>query len=42
MSSSSAKIPPELYHSKTYEDWLKLSRIWCMYTELPKNFKVQL
>ena len=37
MSSSSAKTPPALSQSKIYEDWLKLFRIWRMYTELPKK-----
>ena len=37
MSSSSSKWPPLLSQSKTYEEWLKLFRIWRMYTELSKK-----
>ena len=37
MSSSNSKTPPALSQSKTYEDWLKLFKIWHMYTELPKK-----
>ena len=37
MSSSSSMTPPAFSQSKTYEDWLKFFRIWCMYTELPKK-----
>ena len=37
MASNSSKTPPPLSHSKSYEDWLKLFRIWRMYTELPKT-----
>ena len=37
MSCSSSKTPPALSQSKTYEDWLKLFKIWRMYTELPKK-----
>ena len=37
MTSNSSKTPPPLFHSKSYEDWLKLFRIWRMYAELPKT-----
>ena len=37
MASNSSKTTPPLSHSKSYEDWLKLFRIWCMHTELPKT-----
>ena len=37
MTSNSSKTPPPLFHSKSYEDWLKLFGIWRMYTELPKT-----
>ena len=37
MASNSSKTPPALSHSKSYENWLKLFRIWHMYTELPKT-----
>ena len=37
MTSNSSKTTPPLFHSKSYEDWLKLFRIWRMYTELPKT-----
>ena len=37
LASNSSKTPPPLSHSKSYADWLKLFRIWHMYTELPKT-----
>ena len=37
MASNSSKTPPLLSHSKSYEDWLKLFKIWRMYTDLPKT-----
>ena len=37
MATSSNKGPPSLSKSKSYEDWLKLMKIWKMYTGLPKS-----
>ena len=37
MSSSSSKSPPSLSKCKSYEDWLKLIKIWRRFTELPKE-----
>ena len=35
MSSSNSKQPPALSKCKTYDDWLKLVRVWKMFTDLP-------
>ena len=35
MASNSSKTPPSLSKCKTYEDWLKLIKIWRSFTELP-------
>ena len=35
MASNSFKTPPFLSWCKTYEDWLKLIKIWRCFTELP-------
>ena len=37
MASNNSKTPPSLSKCKTYEDWLKLIKIWCRFTDLPKN-----
>ena len=37
MSSNRCKTPSLLSRSKSFEGWLKLLRIWSMYTELPKS-----
>ena len=37
MPSNNSKTPPPLSHSKSYQDLLKLFRIWRIYTELPKT-----
>ena len=36
MATVSNKGPPLLSKCKSYEDWLKLMKIWRMYTDLPK------
>ena len=36
MAAASSKEPPILSKSKSYEDWLKLMKIWRIYTDLPK------
>ena len=37
MASNNSKTPPSLSECKTYEDWLKLIKIWRQFTDLPKN-----
>ena len=37
MSSNSCKSRCLISRSKSFEDWLKFSRIWSIYTELPKS-----
>ena len=34
MSSNRSKNPPALSQCKTYDDWLKLVRVWRMFTDL--------
>ena len=35
MALNSSKTPPSFSKCKTYEDWLKLIKIWTCFTELP-------
>ena len=35
MISNSSKTPPSLSKCKTYEDWLKLFKVWRCFTNLP-------
>ena len=37
MASNSSKTPPSLSKCKTYEDWLKLIKVWRRFTDLPAN-----
>ena len=37
MASNSSKIPPSLSKCKTYEDWLKLIKVWRHFTNIPAN-----
>ena len=37
MSSNNSRTPPPVFHSKSCNSWLKLFRIWHIYTELPKR-----
>ena len=37
MAPNSSKIPPSLSKCKTYEDWLKLIKVWRRFTDLPGN-----
>ena len=37
MASNSLKTPPSLSKYKTYEDWLKLIKIWRKFSDLPVN-----
>ena len=37
MASNSLKTPPSLSKCKTYEDWLKLIKIWRKFSDLPVN-----
>ena len=36
-SSSHSDSPPLLQKCKSYQDWLKLLKIWCKFTTLPKT-----
>ena len=37
MALNSSKTPPYLSKCKTYEDWLKLIKIWWNFSDLPAN-----
>ena len=37
MASNSSKTSPSLSKCKTYEDWLKLIKVWRRFTDLPKE-----
>ena len=37
MASNSSKAPPSLSKCKTYEDWLKLTKVCRHFTVLPAN-----
>ena len=37
MASNSSKTPPSLSKCKTYEDWLKLIKVWRRFTDLSKE-----
>ena len=37
MASNSSKTPPSLSKCRTYEDWLKLIKVWRCITNLPAN-----
>ena len=37
MASNSSKTLPSLSKCKTYEDWLKLIKVWRCFTDLPAN-----
>ena len=37
MTSNSSKTPSSLSKCKTYEDWLKLVKIWRKFSDLPAN-----
>ena len=42
MASYSSKTPPSLSKCKTYEDWLKLIKIWQKFSDLLQINKGQL
>ena len=37
MASTSSKTPPSLSNCKSCEDWLKVSKVWRHFTDLPTN-----
>ena len=37
MATNSSKTPSSLWKCKTYEDWLKLIKIWQKVSDLPAN-----
>ena len=37
MPTNHSKAPPSLSKCKKYDDWKKMIKIWCTYTDLPKE-----